>query len=481
MTNIKKNFIYSVGYQILNIILPIITAPYLSRIVGATNLGIYSFTHSVASYFVLIAMLGLNNYGNRAIAAIRDNRLKTSKTFWEIYCVQVVSTIIIIISYGVYLNYFAINTTISTIWFLFVLSALFDINWFYFGIEQFKLTVTRNIIIKIISVILIFILVKTKEDLWKYTLIMSVGTLTSQLILWFYLRRYINLVKISLSEIIKHIKPLFILFIPVIAVSIYTIMDKIMIGLLSTMTENGYYENAQKIMIFPTGIITALGVVMLPQISNLVSKGEVSKIKNYISNSMMFTTITSIAIAFGLAGIAPVFAPVFFGTEFIPSGNVMTILSITVVVIAWANVIRTQYLIPHFKDKVYVISVIIGAFINLMFNVFLIPGYGAVGAAIGTVFAEISVAIYQTWAVRKELDISLYIRNGIPFILIGTVMFLIIKVIGTLMGISVITVIVEILVGATIYIILSLIYLIKTKNPIAKNFISKLIKSKQTI
>ncbi|MDQ0196273.1 oligosaccharide flippase family protein [Paenibacillus wynnii] len=476
MSNVKKNYLYSVCYQMLNIILPIITAPYLSRIIGVENLGIYSYTQSIANYFVLLAMLGLNNYGNRSIAAIREDRDKTSKTFWSIYCIQFTSSIIIIIVYMVYLGFFAANVTLALIWSLFILAALFDINWLYFGLEQFKLTVTRNIVIKLISVVLIFVMIKTKEDLWIYTLIISLSMLVNQLVLWLFIKKYIDISKVTFHDIKKHIKPLLVLFIPVIAVSIYTILDKIMIGALSTMEENGFFENAQKIMIVPTGLITALGVVMLPKISNLVTKGDFTKIKGYISMSMLFTSMSSLPIAFGIAGIAPIFAPVFFGTDFIPSGVLMTLLSITVVFIAWANVIRTQYLIPNYKDKVYVVSVIIGAIINIIINALLIPDYGARGAAIGTVIAEFSVALYQTWAVRNQLDIADYIKNSVPYLIISVFMFITVRFIGKLMEPTIYTLILQLLIGIAIYLLLSFLYIKKSKNPSAKLILNRVLK-----
>jgi O-antigen/teichoic acid export membrane protein len=171
---VKKNFIYNFIYQILILILPLITVPYVSRVLGADGVGTYSYTYSIAYYFMIIAMLGLNNYGNRRIAKVRDNKEDLSKEFWSIYKLQLITSSIMIILYFLYVSLFATKyKLIAFIQILYVASSMLDINWFFFGIEKFKLTITRNTIIKVFSLILIFIFVKNENDLWKYTTILS--------------------------------------------------------------------------------------------------------------------------------------------------------------------------------------------------------------------------------------------------------------------------------------------------------------------
>ena len=316
MKSIQKNFIYNVLYQILLVILPLITAPYISRTLGAKAVGVYSYTYSVAYYFLLIAMLGIGNHGNRSIAAVRDNREELNKTFSSIYALQVSTFSIAIITYIVYL--FVIvkdNRLIVLLQLLYVTSGLFDIGWLFFGLEQFKLTVTRNTLIKISTVLLMFIFVHKPSDLWKYTLIMAAGTLLSQAYLWIYVKKYVTFVKCSLREIISNVKPVLILFIPVLAYSIYKVMDKIMLGNMSSYEQVGFYNNAEKIINIPMGIITALGTVMLPRMSNIVAKGDKEKTSDYIRISIKLVTLLSSAIAFGLMGISNVLSPVFFGEE----------------------------------------------------------------------------------------------------------------------------------------------------------------------
>ena len=345
MSSIKKNFSYNIIYRILVLIMPLITAPYISRVIGAEGQGIFSYTSSIAQYFLLFAMLGVSNYGNRVIAKNRDNKEKLSKEFFSIYALQIITSLIVILVYIIYVVFFVDEYQMyAMIQLIYILSAFFDISWFFFGLEKFKLTVTRNAIIKIISVLSIFVLVKQQDDLWKYALIMVSATLISQLSLFPFLRNEIIFVKPKWKDIKQHIKPNIILFVPVIAVSIYRIMDKIMLGAMSTIEEVGYYENADKIINVPLSFITALGTVMLPRISNLVAKGEENQINRYINKSMEFVIFLSIPISLGLIAVGGTFAPIFFGDEFVVTGYVIQCLAITTFFISCANVIRTQYL-----------------------------------------------------------------------------------------------------------------------------------------
>ena len=472
--SIKKNFIYNLSYQILIMILPLITTPYISRVVGPEGVGIQSYTYSIANYFVLFAMLGVNNHGNRSIAMVRNNKEKLQRTFVSIYSVQFIMSAIMIALYSIYIIFIAKeNKIICIIQAIYIISALLDINWFFFGMEQFKLTVIRNTIIKLVSVVSIFVFVRNSNDLYLYSLILALGSIISQFILWKYLSKYISFIKVSKDEILEQVKPILILFIPVIAVSIYKIMDKIMLGSMSSMTQVGFFENSEKIINIPLGVITALGTVMLPKMSNLYATGNENEGNKYIGLSFEFIMFISFGAMFGIIGISPILIPIFLGDKFIDCVNIVSIMSITIIFLAWANVVRTQYLIPKKKDKVYIISTIIGAVINLVINLLLIKKYDAIGATIGTVFAEASVCIYQSIMVRKELNISLYIKKVLFYILPGTIMCIAIRILGNILGQSILTGIIQVVVGGTIYVVLCLVYMILIKNKIVINIIKK--------
>ena len=469
LSSVKKNYLYNVIYQLLILILPLITAPYLSRVVGAQGVGIYSYTYSIVYYFMLICLLGVNNYGNRCIAKTKSNKDEMSRTFWGIYAFQLLMGFLMIFIYLVYVFCFESEyKTIALIQSLYIVSSVFDINWFYFGLEEFKLTITRNSFVKIGSVILIFIFVKSSSDLWKYTLIMSGMTVLSQLLLWRFIKKRIKFVKIKKEDILKHIKPNFILFIPVIATSIYRVMDKIMVGSMSTVTEVGYYENAEKIINVPLALISALGTVMLPRISNILVQTDnddaENKIDNYIDKSTSLIMFMSFAMSFGIIAVGYNFAPLYYGIDFQKSGVLMMILAITIPMTAFANILRTQYLIPKEMDKIYLKAVFLGAMINLIFNFIFIPYFASIGACLGTIAAEFSVMLYQIIALKKNLSIKKYLKNIIPFFIKAIIMFVVVYALNYVDMKAIIRLAIQIILGCAVYGVLNIKYIFNSLN-----------------
>ena len=450
--SLKKNFIYNAVYQILLIILPFITVPYVSRVLGSDGVGIYSYTYSIVYYFMLISMLGINNYGNRTIAKVKENKLKLSKTFISIYAIQIFMNILMVLLYLLYIKIFDVSYyKIAFIQIIALLSCLFDVNWFFFGLEKFKLTVTRNIVIKILSFGAILLFVKSSDDLWIYTLIMSLSTFISTIILIPFLLKEVTFVKVKFEDIIKNIKPIVILFIPLLAVSLYKIMDKIMLGSMSIINEVGYYEQSEKIINIPMGLITALGTVMLPRISNLVEKGDEIAISNYMDKSINFAMFMASPICFGLMAISNTFIPVFLGDDFYKSSILIYFLAPTILFISFANVIRTQYLIPREKDKIFITSVLGGACINLVLNYILIRKMQSIGACIGTIAAELFVMFYQTYSIRKKIPVKKYLTDSGIYLYKGLIMFLIVFMIGKININIYIKIIMQIFIGAILY------------------------------
>lgn len=400
MKSQNKNFLYNVVYQIFSFIIPLIITPYISRILGVNNIGIYSYTYSIVYYFMLVAMLGINNYGAREVAKCK-NKSELSEKFMSIYGLQFILGILSIILY--LLLVFIVDykhKVIMIINLIFLISALFDINWFFFGIEMFKITISRNIIIKILSLLLIFLFVKNSSDLWIYTIIMASSTLISQLYLWLFLKKEISFTKVDLKSILSNLKPCLILFIPVISYSIYRVMDKTMIGAFTNTIELGNYESAEKIINIPIAFVTALGTVMMPHMAKKSKKEIIASI--YDTFELSFFIV--LPMFTGLIVTSNEIAYILFGNGFLKAGNIIAILSITILFSSISNVIRTNYLIPLKHDNIYVKSTILGAVVNLIFNIIFIKKYGAYGACIGTVLAEFSLMMYQVLYTKKEID-----------------------------------------------------------------------------
>lgn len=453
---VKSNFIYSSLYQILILILPLVTAPYISRIIGVEGNGIYSYTSSVVQYFIIFSMLGLSNYGNRTIAKCRDDKEKLSKEFSSIYIMQLCTSAIMIIMYILYITFFDNKYYIySLIQLIYLISTCFDVTWFFYGMEKFKLTVTRNTIVRICTVILIFLFVKDSNGLVTYMLLMVLSSLIGQLLLIPFLRKEVKFVKPSIRDVTKHIKPNLILFIPVIAVSVYKMMDKIMLGNMADIKEVGYYEYAERIINIPLGIITALGTVMLPRVSNLLAKGREKEVENYIEKSIEYMMFLAMPICLGLIVVAPELIPIYLGKEYQMTGTIIQYLAVTIIFVSWANVIRTQYLIPKEKDRVYIISVVTGAIVNFVINIILIPQYQAIGAAIGTIFAEFLVMAIQTIAVSKELNIKKYLMYAIKSLIAAFIMSIVIIGLEKIINNKYIVILLQILIGMVVYFALS--------------------------
>ncbi len=479
MASLKKNFVYSIAYQILIIFLPLITAPYVTRVLGADGLGEYTYTHSIVNYIILMAMLGISQHGNRSIAGEKNNLQQRSLNFWSIYSVQIFTHLVVLLGYVLYLVFFVGNRSlIPWLQLIYLASSLFDISWMFFGMEQFQLTVIRNTIIKIATVVLIFALVHKPSDLWIYTLIMTTGTFVSQIYLWLYIKKNVVLKRPDFQYIKQQIKPILILFLPVLAYSIYKVMDKIMLGAMTDYAQVAYYENAFKINSIPIGLITAVGNVMLPRTTAMIAEGKGKESAHYFVKTFFWVNLVSTALVFGLAAVSSDFIVLYYGEEFRVSSSILVCLNWTIYFISWANIMRTQYLIPYKKDKVYVSSTLIGAAVNLILNIILIPRIYAMGAAIGTLFAEFSVMFVQFLFVRKEMPVGKSMANSFFYFLDGIVMLIVVRLCRGLVGSDIIGLLLQILIGGCVFVLLAVIIACVRKDDFYQ-LLYKLIKKKQ--
>lgn len=459
MGKVGRNFLYNSAYQLLLIILPLVTTPYISRVLGKDMIGLYSYSYSIASYFGMFILLGLSNYGNRMIATVKTKgKRELSKVFCSLYAMQLLCGLFVSAIYFFYLFTSSHDITMGLILYTYLLSAILDINWFYFGLEEFKLTVTRNIIIKILSTIALFLFVKGEEDVYIYAFIITLGLLLSQCILFYFLPKYICLIKITVRDVLKHLRPNLVLFIPVIAVSIYKVMDKIMLGYFSTYAEVGIYESSEKLVILPIAFINALGTVMLPRTTSLISQGKIKESQHYLHATLMFSVFLSSALCFGIIAILPEFVPLFYGKGYEECISVISIVILSSIFLSWGNVIRTQYLIPMKKDNIYVRSALYGAVVNFTINLLLIFQLKSIGTAIGTLVAEAVVCIYQSYKVRKELSFKRDLICVIPFLLIGLTMTFICLNINLFENVF-FNITLKVIVGSAYYIILSIVFL----------------------
>lgn len=450
--SIAKNYAYNLIYQILTLILPLVTTPYTARVLGAEGIGIYGYTHSIVSYFILFGSLGVALYGQREIAYAQENSEKRMKTFVEIVSFRFITVFIASLIYffvfmtqGEYKIYYSIL-------FIALAAVAFDISWFFQGLEEFKKTVIRNILVRLSSITLIFIFVKKPEDLTKFILIYSLADFIGNLSLWLYLPKYFKGQKIKNINFIRHILPIFLLFIPQIANQVYNMLDKTMIGyIIADKTEVGYYEQAQKVIRLLITVVTSLGVVMIPRMASTFASGNKEKVNDYMKKSFNFVFFLSFPLIFGIISISKEFVPIFFGQGYDEVVSLINIISPVVLLMGIANVIGTQYLLPTKRQKEYTISVTAGLIVNFFLNWFMIYKWGAVGASIATVLSQLVVDIFQLRNIRKEIDLISVFKNSMKYLFAGIIMFLFCQIIKIFGLIGWISIIVEIIVGMIVY------------------------------
>ncbi len=451
--SISKNYLYNLFYQILVIVMPLITTPYLSRVLGAEAIGIYSYTLSIATYFILFGTLGISLYGQREIAYVQEDDKKRSITFWEILFLKIITMTISIfifwVTYGMYGQY-KIYYRILVIE---LISQCIDISWFFQGIEEFKKTVIRNSIVKLIFAICIFMFVKSPNDLIKYIVIIAGANLFGNMSLWMYIPKYIQKVAIKDLHVFKHLKPTILLFIPQIAVQIYTVLDRTMLGIIiEDKSEVGFYEQAQKVVKLLLTLITSLGTVMVPRMASTFAKGDKEQLKKYMYSSFSFVFFLAFPIMAGLILISGEFVPIFFGQGYEKVAVLINVIVPITLFIGLSNIIGTQYLLPTKRQTEFSISVIVGAIVNFILNIIVIKKYASIGASITTVIAEFLVTAVQFYFVRKEIDIKTVLRLSKNNIIATVIMFVIVYIttkVLTLHGIY--SIIIQITEGCIIY------------------------------
>lgn len=423
--SITRNYIYNLSYQILTLITPFITIPYLSRVLGTDGIGEYSFTFSVVTYFVLAANLGVSNYAQREIAYAQEDTYRQSRTFFEVNVLRFLLVLVSLVVYYFVVASWQVSHTIYWLQALNIVAVAFDISWFFQGLEEFGKIVFRNFLVRLTNVVLIFVLIHASSDLLIYTALMGVMNIISGLLIWFYVPQYVHRVPIKEWHPFRNFDYILQLFLPQIAIQIYVVMDKTMLGVLSgSYAENGYYEQADKIVKLLLTIATSLGTVMLPRISHAYAQGRRAEVKRYMLRSFQFTWFLTIPMCLGIIAIAPNFVPWFFGPGYEPVILVLQVISGIIIAVGISNVIGIQYLIPTNRQNELTLSVTLGALFNLVLNYLLIPHYQAVGVAMATLLTEFLVTGIQFYLVRKDFNFCTIVKLSFPYWLVGGVMFL---------------------------------------------------------
>ena len=458
---VKKNLVFQFTYQFIILVIPLVISPYLTRTLGETAIGEYAYANSIAYYFVLICMLGIVKHGQRVIASKRNDDIELRKTFWSLFSVHVFFSIIGMIGYIIFCCFIVDNNPI--IYYtqgLYVFSAFFDITWLFYGIECFKSVIIRNILVKITELFLIFTTVKSNNDIVLYSLIMSTSTLVSYISLFPTAMRLVKPIKFGIKDIKEHIKPLFMLSLSVVAISLYTVFDKTLLGLLSTKESVAYYEYSNKIINIPKVFVTVIGTVLFPRSCNCIANNDFDGSKRYYKYSLAAVYFIGCASVFGLLGVSDLFAVVYYGKDFAICGSIIKSLTPIILIIGIGDIFRMQFLIPMRKDIEYIICILINAVINIVLSTWLIPIIGIYGAVIGTTCAEIFGMIYQLLLIKKYISIRSTIGQFVPFAVSGLIMWGSIELIKAYANINILHLSIQMIVGVFNYITVLLIWFI---------------------
>lgn len=457
--SVKKNFIYSTSYQILNVLTPFITAPYISRVLGAEGIGIQSYTQSIQQYFLMFAALGTLSYGAREISMNRNDVYKRSKLFWEIELMTVSTSLLAVVGWVILILFSSKYKVYYTVLTIGIFASMFDISWFFEGIEQFKLEVIRNSFFKILGIICLFIFIKSPNDLLLYILITTVSTLLSSLSLWPYMKRY--LVKVNPREFVfkRHFRETLIYFIPTIATSIYTVLDKTLIGLITnSAAQNGYYQQAEKVINLAKSVVfTAINSVIGVRNSFLFAEKKYDEIHEKIKQSFNFIFFAGFACCFGIMGVAKTFVPLFFGPGYDAVVELLYIFSPIIIIIGISNCLGSQYYTPCGKRRQSANYLIVGSVVNLSLNLLLIPKFGAYGAAVASVAAETAITILYVKYSEGYGDVRLLINTGLKKLVAGIGMFAVVYPMNKILINPLILIVFEIVTGALLYGLLLLV------------------------
>ena len=406
--SIRVNFIYNVINTVSGLIFPLITYPYVFRILLADGVGQVNFYNSIISYITLLTGLGIPLYGIREIARVRDDIKELTQTTVEILSLNLLLNIV-----G-YVVVFILCFTVEDIRQDYPLFLLLSISiilttigcpWFYNGIEDFKFVTLRGIAVRIICTVFLFVAVKTKQDLYWYGLYYVLVSTGNYIVNFLFLRKRISvgLIKWSDLNIGKHIKPALAVFIFNLITSIYLNLDKLMLGFIKDAQAVGYYTAATQLSHVFLTLATALGAVMLPRSSNLIKTGQIEEFYRLSNKSYNFILMLTMPFCFGCMVMSPVLIHLFCGPSYEPSITTLKIICPIIVALGMSNLIGMQMLYPLGKINIVTISTCVGAALNLVLNLCLIPLLAQDGAAIATVAAEVSVTTTQIVLARKYI------------------------------------------------------------------------------
>lgn len=454
------NYIYNILFQVTKFALTFFLVPYTMGHLGESILGISDYASSICGWFVLVGLLGVSTYGIREIGKVRDNKEKLSLYFSEIFIMQLCNIAIVFVLFVLYIELFVTdNKMIYLLYCINIIGFGMDITWFYYGIENFKIVSIRNIIVKLISVVLTIAIVKEPADLWKFVLINTSTNLITQAYTYLGLKKYITFKKVSIKQAYKnHFLGSASLFIPTIPLSIYVLLNQTMLGaMIDDKGSVALFKTAQSFITMFLYFITSIGSVVMPRIANVYTKEDSHKeINKYINSTFNLAIILSIPMMFAMMAVSPNFFPWYLPLQSDAMIKLVQFSCPIIVLISITDVFGTQYLIPTGRTKDLTISVVVGFVVNILVNLITIRYWKEIGATIGYICAEITIAVVQWTYVKENIRIH-YSKTLIKSLVSSIVMSLAVLITGSLLESTIVNNMIQAIIGLLVYVIMMLI------------------------
>ncbi len=451
-SSVGKNLFYQSLFQGIRILMPIVTIPIISKALGAHGIGIYSFTNSIAEYFILLSGLGITLYGNREIAMVREDKEKLNKTFSELISLKLVTTAVSFILYSVVVVVFLHRDFLYyIIQSLHIIAVLFDISWFFMGMEDFKKVSLSNLAVQTVVFFGIVFFIKDYSDLPLYLLLQALGNLFSQLVMWGFIYKKISFRFVPIKQMMRHLFPMVAYFFPQIAVIFYTTLSKTILGVLESQTAVGIYTNTLNLSTIIITMISTINLVMLPKMSNLFSKNKIDEINKTLHSLIHAQLFISIPAAFGVSALAATLVPWFFKNDFEVLKVFVPIIAPVIIIMPIGIAISNQYLLPRGNTKIYAFSTFGGAAISILLNFTLIPLLGVLGSVITSLIVETFVTVFRLIYLNKQNKFTFDSRLIFKMVVSAATMAGTIKLTTNGMDDNFVTTLVQIVIGAVTY------------------------------
>lgn len=463
--SLLENSIYNVAYKLLNILFPLLSASYVSYALLASGVGKVASAQNIVQYFVIIAALGIPNYGVRETALVKKNSGELNRFFSELFIINFISTVLCCIAYYTLissLTFFENEKMLYMICGMSIFLNIINVDWFYQGIEQFKYIALRSFIVKICLLVLIFVLVKNKNDYVLYAFLSVLATTGNNIFNIKNLKKHGIKLKFFHLHFYKHLKPVMILLCTAISVELYTLLDTTMLTVMCAEENVGYYTNSMKIVKMLITAITGISGVLLPRLSMYQKEGKFDECGNIVSKVFSILLFVFLPCGIGIILVSSSLVTVLFGSSFTPAVVTLRIASLLIYVLGFSNLFGTQVLLTFNCEKKLLLCTIIGAVSNITMNLILIPIFEQNGAAIASVISELFVTVLAVHYSKKYISIQVDKRFLFSCIISTLIMALIVRFINQIVDSNVMCLFVAVISGGIAYVVLNYVL----KNPI---------------